>query len=285
MSSYIDVFRPYLNAEIVEDILSWDHDKELSKLVDKLNSIRNPQQFLDHYAEALIAKYLLKKGCVLKVEVPTQNNKRADFLVSISNHIFFAHIKRLNEASSISKKQNILSQFKHLENIKRAYSVRIEIWPDLTDSETKKAIKECKSFILNSSPNDFKMLFDEEGHEIGICHIMSKNNGENVSISEPVIMGHPNTQSRLYDKISDAYKQFMPNNLNVIFVTSFWSSDIDDFKNALFSNNGFWTYGKHEDSNVAIWFNFELKRDLIKTFLFVREEYIMPSFLKMLFNI
>ena len=99
--------------------------------------------------------------------------------------------------------------------------------------------------------------------------------------------------ARLYKKLSQAYKQFMPGAINVILLTSDWADDIEDFESALLGHtyedrtiippqigrktNGFWSANKHFDSNVVGWFNFDCRNDYVDFKMYYRENCEVPQ--------
>jgi len=92
----LEIFEGILHPEVVAEIRGWANHPELSKLLHTLESRKDQEPFLDIYAEAMIARHLINKGCELRVEVKTPEGKGADFKVSKDSSIFFVHVKRSN---------------------------------------------------------------------------------------------------------------------------------------------------------------------------------------------
>ncbi len=195
MSSGLEIFEKDLHPEVVAEIRGWTKHPELSKLLNKLESIKDGEPFLDIYAEAMVARHLISQECEIKVEVPTKNGKSADFKVSKGSSIFFVHVKRLN-----------------------------------FDREMQ--------YDLNVG-NDPRV----------------KDGGED---------------SRYLKKLKRAYKQFMPDGVNIILVTSAWrdSASIGELREGV---EDFWSNGKHSDSNIIGWFLFHPREKSINFELFFRE--------------
>lgn len=177
----LEKFEGILHPEVVGEIKGWAKHPELPKLLNKLETIKDREQFLDHYSEAMIARHLISKGCELKVEVKTKKGRHADFEVSKNNSVFFIHVKRLNFDRDLQHDLNVGA-----------------------DSRVK------------------------DGGDSG----------------------------RYLKRLKNGYKQFMPNEINVILITSAWreKSSIEDLKEDL---EDFWSNGKHSDSSIVGYFTFE----------------------------
>ncbi len=93
-----DLFSDRLCPKAVAEIKAWESHPELGKLFGKFCNLgkTQAQQFLDHYAEAMVARHFIKLGCDIRVEVSTPNRKQADFKVSLGESVIYAHLKRLN---------------------------------------------------------------------------------------------------------------------------------------------------------------------------------------------
>jgi len=191
----LEIFEEISHPAVVAKIRGWANHPERSKILHTLESQKKQEPFSDIYAEAMIARYLISKGCELKVEVPTKNGKSADFKVSKGGNAFFVHVKRSN------------------------------------------------------FDRDFQHALDAKS-------------------DSPVKDGADN--SRYLRKLKSAYKQFMPNEINVILITSAWrdSSSIGFLKDDL---DDFWSNGKHSDSSIVGYFTFEPTGESIDFELIFRE--------------
>jgi len=181
-------FEKDLNTEVVAEINGWEKHPELSKLLKILQSIKDPQQFQDHYAEAMVARHLIRHGCELQVEVLTVNCGRADLKVSKSSNTFFVHIKRTNLDKETTKNLKINTRLNCLRKIRRPITVSLIPYKSLTDQEMQYCCKEAKEFIENASEGnrkEIKNINDEAlvEFEIGPCH-----NGQHV-IFDPILPG------------------------------------------------------------------------------------------------
>lgn len=208
MRSGLEIFEKDLHPEVVAEIRGWTKHPELSKLLKKLESIKDWEQFLDFHAEAMVARHLISQRCEIKVEVPTKNGKSADFKVSKGSDTFFVHVKRLN--------------------------------------------------------------FDKEmQHDLNVGNDPRVKDGGD--------------DGRYLKKLKIAYKQFMPDGVNVILVTSAWreSSSIEDLREDM---KAFWSNGKHSDSNIIGWFLFHPREKSIDFKLFFRENSEKPLYIAELFG-
>lgn len=296
MNNLLEAFSDRFRDSSVNEIKSWSDDPELSKILGKLKTVSDNQRFLDHYAEAMVAAYFKRLGCKLEVEVPTPSGRRADIKVTKGNDSFFIHIKRLNDDEKTSKQMKIQSRLKALESIKKPFVVTIRFCRDLTDSEMQSFVKEAKAFIKKGKVGDSKKIVSDNRTVLGECEIRRTNSKGHVlliSTSARFI----DDKSRLDGKLSDAYRQFMPDAINLIFVTSAWSgdSDIEDFESALLGstyedymvrppqkgrkNDGFWSDNKHPDSYIAVWFNFVGNYLNLNFKTWDRENYKVPKFI------
>jgi len=279
MTSGFKIFVKDLNQEIVAEINGWEKHPELSKLLKKLQSIKDPQQFQNHYAEAMVARHLIRQGCELQVEVPTANGKKADFKVSKSSNTFFIHIKRTNLDKETTKNLKINTRLNCLRKIRRPITVSLIHYKSLTDQEMQYCCKEAKEFIENASEGEkkeIKNMNDEvlAEFEIGPCH-----NGQHVKF-DPILLGAicGGDDTRIYEQLSHAYKRFMPEAINIILVTSAWRDDasIEDLQEAV---DDFWSDRKHSCSKIIGWFMFEPRGSRTDFKLFFRDNYENPQYI------
>jgi hypothetical protein len=120
--------------------------------------------------------------------------------------------------------------------------------------------------------------------------------GKNVQLVLSMCAKCVDDRKRLYKRLSEAYKQFMSDAINIILVTSNWETDFEDFEAALLGttyedytviptkrgrkNNGFWFSGKHPDSYIVGWFDFVRRIDSLNFRMFYRDNYQIPLFIK-----
>jgi hypothetical protein len=246
-----------LNRPVLKDLLSWKNHPELGKIFCKLNYISDSNKFLDHWAEVLIARHLLKKGCEIAVEIPTPKGKSVDFEASFLADKYYLHVKRLNSDENSTKKIKLYQRLDSLHKINKPFSIDIDILPDLSEKEFNCFTHKVKTFILNGTPGQLFTFIDNFGDKLGSCFIVKEHNGTSVIIrGKPMILNWPNTEKRFNSILKKAYDQFMPNGNNIILISGEFASDIADLKENLKSNSGFWKSGQQRQSQIIIWFCF-----------------------------
>jgi len=301
MKSGLELFGKCINTRIFEDIKSWEKNPMLCKLFSAIQSANQSQRFFDLIAEAMIARHLLKLGWEPEYEYPTCNGKHADFKVSDGTNTFFLHVKRLNLDEKTQKGKNIQKRFKSLEKIKKPYLVAINLICEITDSQAQIFVRDTANFIEGTvQVGDIKEIFDTNNTLLGKCKIHAIQNNKGHVLFSVAIGRSVDDQKRIYDKFYSAYKQFMPEGLNIILVALLWSDLIDDFESTLLgstyedytvtpiargrNNDGFWSNDKHSDSQVTGWFKFNSKNDDIIFEMKYRQNYQVPIFLTEVFK-
>ena len=280
----IELFANRLDPAVVSEIKDWADDPELSKLLKKLQSLTDWQQFLNHYAEAMVARYLIKSKCKLEYEYPTCNDKQADFRAYQGDISFFIHIKRLNTDGKTQKQINIQKRFKALEQIEKPYTIAIQVFHNLTDLQSQHFVRVSTNFIKGEVQiGDSKDIYDDNRMYLGKCEILAIHNKEHI-LQLRTWVGHIDDHKRLYNKFEDANEQFMPGQLNIILITGLYSDQIEDFEDSLLGSNGFWSPDRHVDSKVVGWFNFGTKADSINFKMRYRENYQVPETINILFE-
>jgi hypothetical protein len=269
--SGLEKFRKKLHPEIVAEIKGWSNHPELSKLLEKLQSIKDWEQFVDYYAEAIVAWYLIRQGCEIDgYEVPNDINKTADFQVSKGRNTFFLHIKRLNFDGETHHDFNVSKRLEGLQEKGIGYSFD----KSLADEEMQHFYEEAKNSSKEVKVGETKDIISETGEILG--QFAKVSNGQSAAYVYSAKSG--DDRYRFSDKISEAYKQFMPNAMNVILVTSAWrdSASIEDLQRALDDS---WAVGKHSCSNIVGWFEFDPRENSIDFKLFFRENSKIPQYI------
>lgn len=270
----LDIFKSNLHPEVVFEIREWSKHPELSKLLKRLESIGDWEQFLDCYAEAMIARHLISKECEIKVEVPTRNGKSADFKVSKGSNTFFVHVKRLNFDQETQHDLNVSTR---LENLKKK-GIGFLLDKSLTDDEMQQFSKEANRFSKELNDGESKDITSKNSKSLGECFKMQ--HGQSMTVYSVKDGGD---DGRYLKKLERAYEQFMPNSINIILVTSAWRDDssIEDFQDDM---EDFWSNGKHSDSNIIGWFLFHPREKSIDFELFFRENSERPLYIVELFG-
>jgi hypothetical protein len=273
----LEQFAPQLHPAILADIESWADDDELGKLHAALTAHRTAKSFLDALAEAIVARQLLRRGCRLKIEVPTPRGKACDFQVITDALEFFLHVKRLKTDRPGRRKLTISSRLRYLERINRPYVVGVR-WKDgVTDEDMQRLVRSASEFIQHARLGDELVVKDDHGEEIGGVLIVAPREGKHVSLVIGLPSGFIDEAPRMRKLLRRAYRQFMPRETNVILICSSHADDDEDFQNALLGSHverwdafpprgrriahgraadGFWQGQTYADSAVAGWFRF-----------------------------
>ena len=254
----LDLFERHLYPGDVAAIRAWSGHPGLSPLLKKLQSIRRCQQFLDYYAEAMVALHLIRQGCELQYEAPTTGGGTADFKVARGNNTFFVHIKRTNLDRETAKNLSIRTRLDCLRRICRPITVNFTFYESLTDEEMQHCCEEARGFIERAGEGETKEITSAAGELLGEFEIGPRHNGERVTLSEDLPGTDGGYADAVHDQLSHAYRRFMPGFENAILVTDFWSDEasVDDVREAL---DDFWSNGNHPLSNIVVYFTMDTR--------------------------
>lgn len=275
MRSGLEIFEKDLHQEVVAEIRGWTKQPELSKLLKKLESMKDWEQFLDFYAEAMVARHLISQGCEIKVEVPTKNGKSADFKVSKGSNTFFVHVKRLNFDQEMQHDLNVITRLESLKKKGIGFSFK---YKSITDDEMQQFSKEADRFSKELNDGESKDITSKTGELLGECFKMPHGP------SMTVYSGNDGGDDGRYQKqLKSAYEQFIPDGVNIILVTSAWREDssIEDLRDDM---EDFWSNGKHSDSNIIGWFLSHPREKSIDFKVFFRENSEKPPYIVELFG-
>lgn len=303
----LDNFAGELQPDALRDVLSWRDHPTLAALLAKLKSHTERKAFFDSWAEALLARHLLAKGCSLKFEVPTPHDRRADFQVTRdgSDTTFYLHLKRLDSDRPVRRHLRISSRLRMLERIRRPYIVQVRWHEDLSDDQMQLLVQQAEEFILHGHVGDEMRARDHDGREVGGVRIIAPNNGggeEFVSVTIGLPTGFIDLSPRMRRLLNRAHEQFMPGRgagagrtgaaANVIVLSSNHDEDVNDFESALLGSHierwdqfpprgqriahgrapdGFWHGRGFADSAYAVWMKFSPKDQAFRSRLYVRE--------------
>src|SRR5690606_13299311 len=128
------VFQHPLPAGFTRDIESWANHPHLRQLRDSLHAHTDEHTFLNATAEAMVARYLLSRGCDLRLEVPTPSGKQADFEANRDGERFYLHVKRLDTQQPAQPATTVTARLRVLEQIRRPYIVSIR-WSERASNE------------------------------------------------------------------------------------------------------------------------------------------------------
>ncbi len=271
----LDQFAHRLNPAVVADIRKWSGDPALGKLYAGLTGHTNIKSFMDTYAEAIVARHLLQRGCEIAFEVPTPGGKACDFEVISGEHRFYLHVKRVDTDQPNRRRLTISSRLRYLERINRPYVVGVRWHERVTDDQMQRLVASARDFIMHARVGDELVVHDDQGEEIGGVLIVAPWEGPRVSLAIGLPTGFIDDAPRMRKLLRRAYVQFMPKAANLILVCSSQADDHDDFENALLgahverwdafpprghriahgrAEDGFWHGHRYIESSAAGWF-------------------------------
>ena len=280
----LKIYEDRLAPNALAEIREWAEEPELSKLLRALEAARDGQRFLDIYAEAMIARHLRRFGHELYYEVETTANRMADFRVKEGNADFFLHVKRLGVDKESQKETAIHRRLRDLKRIKRGILLGTVFFKRVTDAEMQGVYQQLKRFCEDGRSGERLTLLAGTGKVVGESTIEALDRANSVRLITTMAVRVGDDVSRLYKKLSDGYKQFMPGARNIILVTSIWKDDVEEFQEALLGEGGFWANGKHSDSEIVGWFNFGTKEDYIDFRMWYREGCEVPRYVRKIFE-
>jgi hypothetical protein len=285
---------PYLEPALQQEFMAWASHHELSKLFGKLKS-QQGELWLDHYVEAMFARHLMQEGCALEVEVPTQKGKSADFKVTKSNECFFVHVKHLTMDKVTSEYRDWcykqFEQLQELKTIRKPLAVQVSLKVALTKRQAAEFVEVARPFLKKTTKEGEEFsVRDKSGNLLGKCEVLFYPiNSDHVELcpdspDEPVVRD----SKRFINGLKEAYKQFMPGATNIILFTGDWTkrtefeaalsgeftlirdSETKQFVRTRTRHNGFWSGGKHSNSNLAVWFEID-ENDEVGSKLYIRD--------------
>jgi hypothetical protein len=287
----LERYASHLHPAILADIEKWTGHPQLAKLHAALTAHRTRKNFLNAWAEAIIARHLLRRGCDLEVEVPTPSGKACDFRVTLGGQEFFLHVKRLETDRPGRRKLTISSRLRYLERINRPYVVGVRWREGASDEQMQRLVRSASDFILHARVGDELVVHDDEGREIGGVLIVAPWEGPHVSLAIGLPSGFIDEAPRMRKLLRRAYRQFMPRAANVILICSSHADEHEEFENALLGSHverwdafpprgrriahgraadGFWQGQTCADSAVAGWFPFALEDERPRARLWFR---------------
>lgn len=288
----LEKFAPRLHPAVLADINQWVGHGELGKLHARLNGHRTLKSFLDTWAEAIVARHLLRRDCELKLEVPTPGGKACDFQVTAGADEFYLHVKRLDTQRPAHKRLTISSRLRYLERINRPYVVGVRWQEGASDEQMQRLVRSAADFIMHARVGDELLVHGDDGREIGGVLIVAPWEGPHVSLAIGLPSGFIDEAPRLRKLLVRAYRQFMPKAANVILICSSQAEEHEDFANALLGSHverwdafpprgrriahgraadGFWHGQRYPDSAVSGWFRLAPQEESLGVKLWYRQ--------------
>ena len=289
----LDHHRKGLDAAVVDEIHGWAADPQLGKLYTSLQAIRDREKFLDTYAEAMVARHLLNRGCRLSVEVLTPSGRTCDFEVKHGAQRFYLHVKHLNTGRPVRKRLTVSSRLRYLERIARPYIVSVHLRDVPDDQAMQKFVTSAADFIQHARIGDELVVRDDGEVQIGGCRIVAPWEGNRVIVVLGLPSGFIDEAPRIRRLMRKAYRQFMPGATNVILICSSHVEDAEDFATALLGSHierwdaqppqgrrvahgrdadGFWHGKRFPASHAAGWFHFTPEAAALQCRLWLRRE-------------
>ncbi len=290
-------FSEWLNPELVRQIRTWQSHPQLGQLHASLVAHENPKNFLDAYAEAMVARHLLQHQTSFRFEVSTPQGKHCDFEIELGGRKVYLHLKRLTAHGSARNGTTISSRMRYLEGIKRPFEVKVRWQERLTERQMQVFVRTASQFIQQGHVGDEYTVRDESGAELGGVLIQAPYEGPHVRLIVGTPTGFVDQTQRLSKLMRRAARQFMPAAVNVVLIGGEDNSHITDFESALLGSHverwdrfpptgkriahgrdadGFWYDKKYLDCKAAGWFDFKPDADRLSCRLYLRENVDLP---------
>ena len=107
--SGLEQFADRLHPAVLDDVRLWEGDPILGKIHAALSGHTNLKRFMDTWAEAIVARHLLARGCRLRFEIPTPAGRACDFEVTAADGTFYLHVKRVHTERPARRRLTISS--------------------------------------------------------------------------------------------------------------------------------------------------------------------------------
>jgi hypothetical protein len=288
----LERFHEHISAGAQREIESWRGHAELGALVDSLEAISDLDQFLNTWAEALIARHLLQHGCDVRFEVRTPAGRSCDFEVRLDGQQFYLHVKRLWSDRSTHRHLTVSSRLRYLERILRPYVVRVRWHENASEDDMRFLVAQAAEFIHRAKVGDELVVRDAGGRELGGCRIVAPWEGDHVTLAIGLPSGFTDGAPRVHKLLRKAYQQFMPKAANVILIGSSHPHDVEDIETALLGSHierwdaepargrvawgraadGFWNANHFTASSGAGWFLVDEGENGLETRLWLRPD-------------
>lgn len=237
MSDGLRRFAGQISPAVVADVQRWDGHPELVRLLDMLRAHTHPRAFFATYAEAVIARHLLGRGCELRFEVPTPAGRRCDFEVSCDSLHFYLHVKWLGSHLRRPGPATLSSRLRSLDRIERPYVVGVRWQEGLTDEQMEQFVCSASEFIRRARVGEELSVRQADGQELGALRVVAPWQGTHVRLVVEESTAFEDDVPRVRRLMAKAYRQFMPKATNVILIGSRRSSIAGAFDTALLGSH------------------------------------------------
>ena len=264
-----------------------------------------------------MARAFLREKCEIGVEVPTvagkkTEPKKADLKVTKHDEPVYVHVKRVNPEERRTIQSNIAKRFGRLEKIKEPLLIEIFLNRDITDQEAVSLASRAWRFVENADVGDVQSFQDDRGKRFAECRVLGPY-PQHIKVWPHYWPQKVTDRERIKGRLSSACEQFMPNAVNLIFLTGnftimVWNINVWEIESVLLgrtsalathyldgspsemlntgrSPDGFWSKDTHSDCDGVCYFDFRLNRDPIQHKLWVRpgSEAKIPEWLTAVF--
>ena len=291
MDRALDYYMRHIAQEVGRDLESWWDDPELGKVPRRLDGLGDPNEFMNIYSKAMVARHLVQNGFQLSIDVPVPGTKRANILAIRGNVSFVVHIKRLNPDKATQTQLSAIGRTQSLEKVKRPIIALIDFDHDISDEQMRFFVERAEGFLAGAQLGQQITVQDPEGRQIGICQAWREWKGPHVAVMTTPSLRWGRDWRRFRTQCRTCYARFMPEMLNLILVTGAWPDDAGPVERALLGTpyekregrgryartieegrkpDGFWSEGQHPESKVAGWFFFDPKESWFRSCLWFR---------------
>jgi len=266
-----------LDPSVIQDVLSWDDDPELSKIRARLLAHPQRKAFLDTYAEAALARHMVQAGLTVRVEVPTPQGRMCDFHAGDGATDVYVHVKRIDTDRPMTRTIAVSSRLRVLEHIARPYIVQVWWIDGATDEQMQTLVTRASGFIEQARVGDALTVRNTDDSEIGGVRIMAPtvDGSGSVQVTFGLPCGFIDPAPRLRRVMERASRQFMPRSENLVIVATMHPDDVADVETALLGSHierwdqvpprgrrvahgrdadAFWHDDKVPESRAAGWF-------------------------------
>ena len=130
MDRALDYYMRHIDQDVGRDLESWWDHPELGKVPRRLDGLGDPNEFMNIYSKAMVARHLRQNGYEIQVDVPVPGTKRANILAERDDVRFVVHVKRLNPDKATQGQLDVIRQADPLQDIERPIIALIDLAPD-----------------------------------------------------------------------------------------------------------------------------------------------------------
>ena len=243
-----------VHPTVAKVIRNWQYDPALTPLWQKFEQAQDIQQCLDAHAEAMIVRHFMHQG--YSVAIPDILIQDRGIVLIVTRQPeqeppLLIHVRRMWTRGRTNDQVYDLRPLQLLERIERPLLVRLHLNHYPSGEEVEQVASKIRHFLETAENGARLNLFDKQGFELGRCDVTQTNYLPHVRLVKYVSFSNRD-QSRLLEKLYDAYRYFEPNYENIVLVTSSWQQDIEALQPAL---QTFWAKNQHPLARAVGWFH------------------------------